>query len=555
MIIKTKEKWKQFVKEKKKIAILLSITLVLILLGAAAITAVVANQEEIVYKETQVRKGDLTVGVTESGSVTIGTIDQTFDLDMSAYESDSSDTTTTTSSGPGGNMFSMMQSDTTSSSTDYTREIEIEEVFVTAGQEVNKGDALFSVTQESTDSIKTDLEADEVSAQLALGELETSQKLSRLEAQHTKETSLVNGKLAQNTYDDSVFALNVTYVSKQNEIRDTNEEIVEWQTELAQLQVQYAEATNVCENAQYAVVTMDSNNIYLYMKQLEARDDAEAQVEELKSQIEELEDKIEEAQESVQTLTLEMNQAGRDLATGTIEAQITLEEETVESNQAEELYQVAIGYLDASLLSAQTDYENASDKLNEFSTYIVDQTVYAQYNGVITDIAISDGDALSSSQTLITLNNQDDITISVDLSEDQLETIDQEGKVNVSVDAYPDTIFEASISEVGDAQTDSSTGEITYAVAVLLQGELSGMFEGMTCDVTFITKESKEVIYVANRAVTREGNVSYVKMKDENGTIVQKEIKTGFSDGINVEVLEGLSEGDVVLIESKVSES
>ena len=249
MINKTKEKWKQFVKEKKKIAILLSITLVSILLGAAAITAVVANQEEIVYKETQVRKGDLTVGVTESGSVTIGTIDQTFDLDMSAYESDSSDTTTT-SSGPGGNMFSMMQSDTTSSSTDYTREIEIEEVFVTAGQEVKKGEALFSVTQESTDSIRTDLEADEVSAKLALGELETAQKLSRLEAQHTKETSLVNGQLAQNTYDDSVFALNVTYVSKQNEIRDTNEEIAKWQTELAQLQVQSAEATNVCENAQ-----------------------------------------------------------------------------------------------------------------------------------------------------------------------------------------------------------------------------------------------------------------------------------------------------------------
>ena len=158
MINKTKEKWKQFVKEKKKIAILLSITLVSILLGATAITAGVANQEEIVYKETQVTKGDLTVGVTESGSVTIGTIDQTFDLDMSAYESDSSDTTTT-SSGPGGNMFSMMQSDTTSSSTDYTREIEIEEVFVTAGQEVKKGEALFSVTQESTDSIRTDLES------------------------------------------------------------------------------------------------------------------------------------------------------------------------------------------------------------------------------------------------------------------------------------------------------------------------------------------------------------------------------------------------------------
>ena len=44
-------------------------------------------------------------------------------------------------------------------------------------------------------------------------------------------------------------------------------------------------------------------------------------------------------------------------------------------------------------------------------------------------------------------------------------------------------------------------------------------------------------------------------MKQEDGTIVEREIVTGFSDGVSVEVIEGLSEGDVVLIESMVSES
>jgi len=554
MIGRIKDHFKKIISEKKKTVILVGAVLVVALLVSLAAMFMVTNQEEVVYKETTVTKGDLTVGVSESGSVTIGTVDQTFDLDLSAYESDNSDsTTTTTASGPE-NMFAMMQSSSDTTDTSYTREIEIEEIYVTAGQEVQKGDAVFRVTQESTDAIRTDLEADEKSAQLALGELETQQKMSRLEAQHTKETSLVDGQLAQKTYDDSVFDLNVTYVSKQNEIRDTNEDIAEWQTQLAQLQVQYAEAVNILENAQYAVETTDSNVIYLYMQQLEARDDAKTQVEDLESQIELFEDNIAKAQESLQILTLEMNQASRDLATGTIEAQITYEKETLESNQAQELWNVTVGYLDADLLSAQSDYDEASEKLNDFNTYIVDNTVYAEYDGVITDIAITTGDALSSSQTLITLNNQDDITISVDLSEEQLDTIDREGSVNVSIDAYPDTIFAGSITEVGDAETDSSTGDITYAVTVLLDGELSGMFEGMTSDVTFITKETKEVIYVANRAITRDGTSSYVKMKDEDGNIVTKEITTGFSDGINVEVVEGLSEGDILLIESKVSE-
>ncbi len=71
----------------------------------------------------------------------------------------------------------------------------------------------------------------------------------------------------------------------------------------------------------------------------------------------------------------------------------------------------------------------------------------------------------------------------------------------------------------------------------------------MTGDLTFITKETEEVTYVSNRAIFREGTRSYVKMYDESGNIVEKEVTTGFSDGENVEIISGLSEGDVVLIE------
>jgi len=46
-----------------------------------------------------------------------------------------------------------------------------------------------------------------------------------------------------------------------------------------------------------------------------------------------------------------------------------------------------------------------------------------------------------------------------------------------------------------------------------------------------------------------------VKKKEADGSITRQEIITGFSDGVNVEIKEGLSEGDTVLIESKVSDS
>ena len=77
----------------------------------------------------------------------------------------------------------------------------------------------------------------------------------------------------------------------------------------------------------------------------------------------------------------------------------------------------------------------------------------------------------------------------------------------------------------------------------------------MTGEITFVTEQAEEVLYVSRRAITTENGKSYVKIMDENGNIQEKEVTTGFTDGVNVQIIEGLSEGDVVLIESKVSGS
>ncbi len=540
---------------KKKAILFISAAIATLVILALLILLACGDNTDYVYKETQVEKGDLTVGVTESGSVTIGTVDQTFDIDMSAFEASSSSSSSSQSGFKGG-MFPGMGSSNSSSSSDkdYSRALDVEEVYVTVGQKISKGDALFKLTKDSVASIKDELVADEASAELTLEKLKNDQKQSRLTATHTKETSEAYAQLAQHEYNIAVTELKDALEDKQKEIDENTETYADNKAKLEELQAQLIVAKNVLENAEYAVKNADTTVIYEYAKQEDARDTAKSQVDNLENEVESLEDENEELLNHYNTELLELNQLKRDLETGTIEANKTYQERITTGKDAAEEYAVTVGYLDADLLDAQNDYEEAMKKREEFDTYIVDDMVYAEYNGVITDVNIAKGDSLSSSQTLITLNNQDDTTISVVLSGDDMGSIDKDSKVNLSISAYPDTIFEGTIDEIGDAVTDSSTGEITYEVTVLIGGDVSGLFEGMTGDVTFITKETKEVTYVSNRAIIREGTKSYVKRKGTSGDIVQKEITTGFSDGVNVEIVEGLSEGDTVLIESKVSE-
>lgn len=538
---------------KKKTILFASAVVAILVIIVLIIILSFKDNTQYVYKETQVEKGDLTVGVTESGSVTIGTVDQTFDIDMSAFEASSSSSSSTQSGGAGG-MFPGMSNSSSSTDKDYTRALDVEEVYVTVGQKISEGDPLFKLTDESVSSIEDELIADEASAKLTLEKLQNDQKQSRLTATHTKETSEAYAQLAQHEYNVAVAELSDAVEEKQKEIDDNTETYADNKAKIEELQVELKAAENVLENAEYAVQTADTTVIYEYAEQEDARDEAKSTVDDLEDEIESLEDENEELMNNYPTELLELNQLKRDLETGTIEASKTYNERTATGNDAAEEYAVTVGYLDADLLDAQNDYDEAVNKLEEFDTYIVDDTVYAEYNGVITDVNVTEGDSLSSSQTLITLNNQDDTTITVEISDDDMASIDTDSKVNLSISSYPDTIFEGTVDEIGDAVTDSSTGEITYEVTVLIGGDVSGLFEGMTGDVTFITKETKEVTYVSNRAVIREGTKSYVKMKEASGDIVQKEITTGFSDGVNVEIVEGLSEGDTVLIESKVSE-
>jgi HlyD family secretion protein len=125
-------------------------------------------------------------------------------------------------------------------------------------------------------------------------------------------------------------------------------------------------------------------------------------------------------------------------------------------------------------------------------------------------------------------------------------------EATINLTAYPDTVFRAAVSEISDAETDSS-GNVTYDVTVTITGDVSGLFQGMTGDITFISEETADVLYVSRRALITEGDNTYVKVRDEKGKVKKIQVTTGFTDGTYTEITGGLSEGDTVLIESKVN--
>lgn len=533
------------------------------ILGIAATIGVLiwknGQTSEVTYRETTVEYGNLTVGITEDSTVNIGTVSQTFDLDISALvSSDSSSSSSTSQNDPMGGMGMQMFSFGGDTYTSQSQEMVIDSVHITVGQEIQAGDVLYTLTEDSVEEIRTQLEEDVEDTLADYQALTVEQQQSYLTAKQGYDTYVTNGSLAELTYNkklqdlqDKVDEAADTLEEKQNQVNENLEKLVELQEELtsAKKDLKDAEAA-VSENHDNRY-----NDPYYYTVYLNTRDMAQTIVDEIEDDIESLTDENETLLTEIGEATRSWNEACRNLESEKLTAQQTLETDQYYASVSSEWYSIQTTSLDNEKQSAYASYESAVKKLDEFNSYIVGNDVIAEYSGVVTEVPLEEGDGVTRNTSLVTLYDASDVTMEITVSEDDYKAIDQDGEVNITYTAYPDVVYNGVISEVSDAAYDSSSGEVYYTITVTVQGDVSGLYEGMTGDVTCVTKETKEVTYVSNRAIFRDGTRSYVKVRDENGNIVEKDVTTGFSDGVNVEITEGLSQGDTVLIESKVSES
>ncbi len=546
-------------------------------IGAAAVVGILAvllrlvgrehSGEEVVYREDRVEYGSLTVGITDEATVEIGTLEQRFDLDISALVDGGSVSDTQAagampggfgSMGNGGTGMLSFGSLNVDSPASQSQSLEVADVRIAVGQEIREGDLIYTLTTESVDEIRGTLSEDIDDAKADYEALEVEQEESRTQAQQGYDTYVTNGKYAQLIYQNALKTYQDALEEAVENVDDQQNAYNEKLLEFADLQEEYAKTLELVREAQGAVSENYEGrheNAYYYTVYLNTRDTAQKLADQFEEELESTNEELEQLSLDIQTAVRTMNQCQLDYEKAKLELGQTQDIDIYYAGKASEWYSIQMASLDNELSSAKNRYDAAVEKLAAFDSSVQDNGIVSEYSGVVTEVLLSEGDTLSGGSGLVVLNDQETVTMDVSLGEDDYNAVDRDGTVNIVFTAYPDEMYSGRITEVSDAEYDSSSGAVYYTVSVTVQGDVSGLYEGMTGDVTFVTKEMKEVCYVSNRAVFREGTKSYVKVRDDSGDIVKQEVVTGFSDGIHVEVVTGLSEGDIVLIESKVGEA
>lgn len=515
-----------------------------------------------VWKEAVAQIGTLNDGVTETGSVDVGTKTQSFELDLSEFTGESS---LNFGSGMGGQMGGGMEllmggtgmgGNGQSSQSTSARTLEVEEVYVEAGEEIAEGSPLVKLTQDSVESIRSGLVEDVTSAQIVYEEALTAQKQTYVSAEADYKTNTLYGSYMQAEYDAAVKTKQDELDQKQEAVEASEEALAKAKEELALKQELLTENKQVLSNAEYMTENTDEReNLYWWLVAWQTKEDAAALVETLTEEIEELEESIVKYEEEAEKAGTALLLAQKELESEQVSAGIQMELRAFYAQNAQEIFDVAIGQSDFDTEQAKTDYEEAQAKLQEFDEKIVEQVIYADDGGLVTDVLVTAGDTLSQNTEMIYMNDYDEVTITLSVEEEDMAAAAVGSAVNVTVAAFPDEVFSGEVTEIGDAEIDSNTNKTWYSVTVTVKNTGDILYQDMTAEVTFLTEFSDNVLYIPVRAVVQDGEHSYVTVKHEDGTQEKREVTVGISDGINTEIKEGLSEGEVVLYESRVRQS
>ena len=218
--------------------------------------------------------------------------------------------------------------------------------------------------------------------------------------------------------------------------------------------------------------------------------------------------------------------------------------------------------------------------------------IYSPIDGVVLSRAIDEGQTVAASFSTPTL-----FTIAQDLREMQVEADVDEAdiggvkdgqRVTFTVDAYLGETFEGTVTQIRLDPTVTSN-VVTYTVVIKADNPDLKLKPGLTATISIYTLELKDVLTAEAKAInfkptppvmmayneqqnlsvdppkgqpgenkgqpkSEDENSSMVWVLGENGAISPKQVTLGASDGVNVQILSGIKEGDQ-LVYSLKSES
>ena len=234
--------------------------------------------------------------------------------------------------------------------------------------------------------------------------------------------------------------------------------------------------------------------------------------------------------------------------------------------------------IDSDIRAKQKELDDAAADLAEAQTALGNFNATAPINGTVTSCTLTPGAEVKSGETVIIISNNTNMVVEITVDDRNISFV-QPG-MTVDLTDYNGNIFVGTVSSIdmslsGDS---SSNGMTSYPVTLEVDNSAGTLMAGMWLDYSFVASQSDNCIVVPMQAVKyvsdTEGNtfsVLFVQADEKPENAVDIDIPpveegqaptyptpedgyypvpvvTGLDDNYNVEIKEGIEEGQTVFV-------
>lgn len=196
---------------------------------------------------------------------------------------------------------------------------------------------------------------------------------------------------------------------------------------------------------------------------------------------------------------------------------------------------------------ARAKIRQAQASLDSVTKQIENSQIKAPIDGLITAVNYSVGEQFVPSKPVITILGEGAYDIKVLVSEADINKVKVGDSAEITLDAFGDeNIFNGTIYFIEPAETIIQD-VIYYSVTINFDPKKEKIKSGMTANIVITTNQKSDIIAIPSRSITDRDDGKFVQLL-VSGQVKEQKVITGLrGDGGNVEIIDGLKAGDIII--------
>jgi macrolide-specific efflux system membrane fusion protein len=176
--------------------------------------------------------------------------------------------------------------------------------------------------------------------------------------------------------------------------------------------------------------------------------------------------------------------------------------------------------------------------------------IRAPISGVVAGVATREGETVAadySAPTFVTIIDLDRLEVLAYVDETDIGRVRVGQSASFTVDTYPDVRFRAMVTAI-QPRAELQGSVVNYIVRLDFEPEDDFILRPeMTSHVQLVVNQREDVLTAPRNALIRRDGRQYV-LVERNGEWLETGIKTGWRSEGKVEILSGVSQGDVIAL-------